>query len=473
MKLSILDGRAELWQWDTGVRLVMDEACEAVNISTSTFGVSVDVTAAEDGKTWVAAVPDEMLQVPGDLICYAVQSTATGTITAAYRSFRINRRPKPYGYVATPTEARTWQQLYDLNHETALTKIDAPQTAQVGEVLTVEEVDEDGKPTKWKTQAVETEPPDWNASLDKPGYIKNRTHYKIPMTGAGSPGYKVNFLDGNHSVGDIVLLQAATSNLVKSFLIEGINNPKDKSRELCILTKTVYQNGNVSNLETVCEDKENIMEITTLSEGNVKALYSVSRKQCLAWYFISDLSTLDEEYKTKFTQVGAYAQWVDDYPVDDIAELWVSYQLYSYVKLYGRYLDSSVERTANKVDSIDKSSTAEQYPSAKSVYETINKKCADVMPQKTTKECGEGETVTLADNAEYRLTNVTVLTFAYPEDDFECWIRLTIAESGDVAVTFPEDTKYIGSAPTFANGEMWELSIKDGVVIAQKVGDGT
>lgn len=144
MNLSILDGRAELWQWDTGIRLVMDEACEAVNISASTFGVSVDVTAAEDGKTWVAAVPDEMLQVPGDLICYAVQTTDTGTITAAYRSFRINRRPKPYGYVATPTEARTWQELDDK-------KIDAPQVAQAGEVLTVEEVDEDGKPKKWKT----------------------------------------------------------------------------------------------------------------------------------------------------------------------------------------------------------------------------------------------------------------------------------------------------------------------------------
>lgn len=144
MNLSIQDGRAELWQWDTGVRLVMDEACEAVNLSEDTFGVTVDVTAAEDGKTWVAAVPDKMLQKPGDLICYAVQSTATGTITAAYRSFRVNRRPKPAGYVATPTEARTWQELNDK-------KIDAPQVAQVGEVLTVEKVDEDGKPTKWKT----------------------------------------------------------------------------------------------------------------------------------------------------------------------------------------------------------------------------------------------------------------------------------------------------------------------------------
>lgn len=33
-------------------------------------------------------------------------------------------------------------------------KIDAPQVAQVGEVLTVEEVDEDGKPTKWKAAKV-------------------------------------------------------------------------------------------------------------------------------------------------------------------------------------------------------------------------------------------------------------------------------------------------------------------------------
>ena len=36
-------------------------------------------------------------------------------------------------------------------------KIDAPQTAQVGEVLTVEEVGEDGKPKKWKTQTVDVD----------------------------------------------------------------------------------------------------------------------------------------------------------------------------------------------------------------------------------------------------------------------------------------------------------------------------
>lgn len=94
-------------------------------------------------------------------------------------------------------------------------------------------------------------------------------------------------------------------------------------------------------------------------------------------------------------------------------------------------------------------------------------------PEKITKECGNVEQIALVDNAEYRLLGVKTLTFEYSVEEFACWIGMVIAQSGDVAVTFPKDTKYIGSAPTFANGEMWELSIKDGVVIAQKLGDGT
>ena len=56
-------------------------------------------------------------------------------------------------------------------------KIDAPQTAAVGEVLTVEEAGEDGKPKKWKTQKVEK---DWNENdPTKPGYVKNRPFYVV------------------------------------------------------------------------------------------------------------------------------------------------------------------------------------------------------------------------------------------------------------------------------------------------------
>lgn len=66
-------------------------------------------------------------------------------------------------------------------------KISAPQTAQVGEVLTVEEVDEDGKPVKWVTApaAAEQKQADWAQNDETAAdYVKNRPFYneEIPYT---------------------------------------------------------------------------------------------------------------------------------------------------------------------------------------------------------------------------------------------------------------------------------------------------
>lgn len=69
---------------------------------------------------------------------------------------------------------------------------------------------------------------------------------------------------------------------------------------------------------------------------------------------------------------------------------------------------------------------------------------------------------------EYVLTGVSSLSFSYPSGNFECWIKLTTASSGTVTITFPSST-YIGDIPEFGNGETWEISIKDGVIIAGKV----
>ena len=91
----------------------------------------------------------------------------------------------------------------------------------------------------------------------------------------------------------------------------------------------------------------------------------------------------------------------------------------------------------------------------------------------TKKFSSAAEFIHLFDNEEYRLTDVTKLRIAYPTGDFECWMRLTFAASGDITVTLPTGTKYIGIAPDFANGDTWELSIKDGIIIAQRVDDGT
>lgn len=94
-------------------------------------------------------------------------------------------------------------------------------------------------------------------------------------------------------------------------------------------------------------------------------------------------------------------------------------------------------------------------------------------PEAVSTQVTTGSNITLADNTEYRLADVTTLTLTYPTGNFECWMRLTFAASGNVTVTLPAGTKYIGTTPDFKNGETWEMSIKDGVVIAQKVGEGT
>lgn len=93
-------------------------------------------------------------------------------------------------------------------------------------------------------------------------------------------------------------------------------------------------------------------------------------------------------------------------------------------------------------------------------------------PEAVSAQVTTGSNITLADNTEYRLTDVTELSITYPDGNFECWMRLAFAADGTITVTLPSTTQYIGTTPTFANGETWEMSIKDGIVIARKVGDG-
>ena len=124
------------------------------------------------------------------------------------------------------------------------------------------------------------------------------------------------------------------------------------------------------------------------------------------------------------------------------------------------------------------------YPAVKKAHEHSNKSVLDGLSDSNgvlyynnkpiiTQKISEGPYITLADNTEYRLTDVTTLKLSYPIGDFESWMRLTFADSGNITVTLPADTKYIGTAPDFKNGETWELSFKDKVLAAQKVGEGT
>ena len=124
------------------------------------------------------------------------------------------------------------------------------------------------------------------------------------------------------------------------------------------------------------------------------------------------------------------------------------------------------------------------YPAVEKAHEHSNKSVLDGLSDSNgvlyynnkpiiAQKISEGPYITLADNTEYRLTDVTTLKLSYPVGDFESWMRLTFAASGDITVTLPAGTGYIGTAPDFHNGETWELSFKDKILAAQKVGEGT
>lgn len=105
MIISLSDGRAELYQWDTGRELTIDGAPDAtmVHFATRAYGRTVDVEI-EDGK---AKIPDFMLQTPTPLSVYLFVGTADVGYTKIEKVYEVKRRNKPADYVFTPTEQKT------------------------------------------------------------------------------------------------------------------------------------------------------------------------------------------------------------------------------------------------------------------------------------------------------------------------------------------------------------------------------
>ncbi len=157
---------------------------------------------------------------------------------------------------------------------------------------------------------------------------------------------------------------------------------------------------------------------------------------------------------------------------------------YALAGMYAKYIGVTLQGAAGTVDvSLQNFINNTYIPVANKAHEHDNKSILDEITaekvniwdnkQAKPSQVTSGTTITLADNTEYRLTDVTTLTLTYPTGSFECWMSLTFAESGNITVTLPVETKYIGTAPDFKNGETWELSFKDKVLAAQKVGEGT
>lgn len=99
---KIYDGRTNFWQWDTRQKLiVLDESITEVHFSSRGMDHSIkrNVYTNSEGLR-VCNVPDDILQLPRNLVAYAY---ADGYTTKSVK-FAVVKRPIPAGYVSDQSE---------------------------------------------------------------------------------------------------------------------------------------------------------------------------------------------------------------------------------------------------------------------------------------------------------------------------------------------------------------------------------
>ena len=98
MNITLDDGRTELWQWDTGRKIVVDDkSVSEVHYSkySSTQAITREVI---DGK---AEIPNFLLQDTHAVTVYAYSGSIENGYTMAEKTFNVVKKPKPANYVET------------------------------------------------------------------------------------------------------------------------------------------------------------------------------------------------------------------------------------------------------------------------------------------------------------------------------------------------------------------------------------
>lgn len=90
------------------------------------------------------------------------------------------------------------------------------------------------------------------------------------------------------------------------------------------------------------------------------------------------------------------------------------------------------------------------------------------LPAAAIENDGAAQTLALLDNREYTFSvPLTSLVLSFPAGRFESWLAFTVGEG--FVFTPPTGAKVIGSVPEFTQGQQYELSIKNGVMVFGEV----
>lgn len=98
--MKIEGGRLVFWQWDTGQRLIVEDAdCTEVHFYIKRLGTTEAHQVYDDSGIRAVDVPDALLQTVGPLVAFAYIRSESGSITTRAVSFNVVSRPKPPDYV--------------------------------------------------------------------------------------------------------------------------------------------------------------------------------------------------------------------------------------------------------------------------------------------------------------------------------------------------------------------------------------
>lgn len=109
---KIYGDRPELWQWDTGQKLIVEDA--SINEVHFCDGINSQALVCQvydlDGLR-VVNIPNIVLQDNCDMNVYAFVANEDGSYTEHRKILKVNKRSKPADYVYTETELKSYEAL--------------------------------------------------------------------------------------------------------------------------------------------------------------------------------------------------------------------------------------------------------------------------------------------------------------------------------------------------------------------------